>query len=96
MLARTSAVQHSTGASRLTLASPVARPTRSGPSSRQSVIHFSLTRALIGQVQTERRPRVSEARWSADATSDFPEPVGVFRMTFWPSNSSRIASSCAG
>jgi hypothetical protein len=28
--------------------------------------------------------------------SDFPEPVGVFRMTFFPSNSSRIASSWAG
>ena len=26
----------------------------------------------------------------------FPEPVGVFRMTFFPSKSSRMASSCAG
>ena len=38
------------GASRLTVASPVDRPTFSGPNSRQSAIHFSLTSALIGQV----------------------------------------------
>ena len=50
MLARTSAVQQRTGASRLTVASPVERPTFSGPSSRHSAIHFSLTSALIGQV----------------------------------------------
>ena len=30
---------------------------------------------------------------SAEATSDFPEPVGVFRMTLCPSKSARIASS---
>ena len=28
--------------------------------------------------------------------SDFPDPVGVARMTFFPSNNSRIASSCSG
>jgi hypothetical protein len=50
MFARISAMQQSTGASRLTVASPVAKPTFSGPRSRQSAIHFSLTRALIGQV----------------------------------------------
>jgi hypothetical protein len=50
MLASTSAVQHKTGASRLTLASPVERPTFSGPSSRHSDIHFSLTSALMGEV----------------------------------------------
>ena len=50
MLASTSAVQQSTGASRLTVASPVERPTLSGPSSRHRAIHFSLTSALIGQV----------------------------------------------
>ena len=50
MFASTSAVQHRTGASRLTVASPVESPTFSGPSSRQRAIHFSLTSALIGQV----------------------------------------------
>ena len=50
MLASTSAVQHRLGASRFTDASPVERPTISGPKSRHSAIHFSLTSALIGQV----------------------------------------------
>ena len=50
MFARISAVQQSTGASRLTVASPVERPTFSGPNSRHSAIHFSLTSALIGHV----------------------------------------------
>ena len=50
ILARTSAVQQRIGASRLTVASPVDRPTWSGPNSRQRFIHFSLTSALIGQV----------------------------------------------
>ena len=50
MLASTSAVQQRIGASRLIEASPVERPTISGPNSRQSAIHFSLTSALIGQV----------------------------------------------
>ena len=50
MFASTSAVQQSTGASRLTVASPVESPTFSGPNSRHSAIHFSLTSALIGQV----------------------------------------------
>ena len=50
MLASTSAVQHSTGASRLTVASPVERPTLCGPSSRHNAIHFSLTSALMGEV----------------------------------------------
>ena len=33
---------------------------------------------------------------SAAATSDLPDPVGVFRMTFFSSNNSRMADSCAG
>ncbi len=50
MLPRISAVQQRIGASRLTDASPVDSPTLSGPKSRQSAIHFSLTSALMGQV----------------------------------------------
>ena len=50
MLARISAVQQRMGASRLTVASPVERPTFSGPNSRHRAIHFSLTSALMGQV----------------------------------------------
>jgi hypothetical protein len=50
MFARISAVQQRMGASRLTVASPVARPTWSGPNSRHSAIHFSLTSALMGHV----------------------------------------------
>ena len=41
-------------------------------------------------------PAASALKCSAEATSDLPEPVGVLRMTFLPSSSSRIASSCAG
>ena len=37
-----------TGPPRLTVASPVERPTFVGPSSRQSAIHFSLTSAFDG------------------------------------------------
>ena len=50
MLARISAVQQRMGASRFTEASPVLRPTLSGPNSRQSAMNFSFTSALIGQV----------------------------------------------
>ena len=35
-----------------------------------------------------RRGEAFTASWSAAATSDLPEPVGVFRMTFFSSNSS--------
>ena len=37
-----------------------------------------------------------DLKCSAVATNDFPEPVGVFRITFLSSNNSRIASSWAG
>ena len=94
--ARISAVQQRIGASRLTVASPVLSPTFSGPKSRQSAIHFSLTSALIGHVYTDRCPCASDLKWSAEATSDFPEPVGVLRMTLLSSKTSRIAASCAG
>ena len=50
MFARISAVQHTMGASWFTVASPVLRPTFSGPNSRQSESHFSFTSALMGQV----------------------------------------------
>ena len=50
MLASTSAVQQRMGAPWFTVASPVDRPTLSGPNSRQSASHFSFTSALIGQV----------------------------------------------
>jgi hypothetical protein len=43
-------VQQITGASRFTEASPVIRPTLSGPSSRHIEKNFSLTSALIGAV----------------------------------------------
>ena len=54
--AKTSAVQQMMGAERLTVASPVIIPTFSGPKSRQSAKNFSFTKALMGQVYTERRP----------------------------------------
>jgi len=50
MLARISAVQQRMGASRFTVASPVASPTRSGPKVRHRSIHFSFTSAFTGQV----------------------------------------------
>ncbi len=50
MLDRISAVQQRMGASRFTVASPVESPTLSGPNSLHKAIHFSLTRALMGQV----------------------------------------------
>ena len=50
MFARISAVQQRMGASRLTVASPVLRPTLSGPNSRQRARNFSFTNALMGQV----------------------------------------------
>jgi len=46
----TSAVQTSTGASRLIAASPVIIPTLRAPNASQSAKNFSLTSALIGQV----------------------------------------------
>ena len=48
--ASTSAVQQMIGASGLTLASPVAMPTRSAPNTSHSAKNFSLTSALIGAV----------------------------------------------
>ena len=50
MLASTSAVQQTTGASGLTLASPVSIPTRSGPNTVTAAKNFSDTNALIGAV----------------------------------------------
>ena len=50
MFERTSAVQQTTPASGLMLASPVRIPTFSGPSSSQSEKNFSLASALIGLV----------------------------------------------
>ena len=44
----------------------------------------------------ERLPWAMALKCSAVATSDLPEPVGVLRMTFFSSNSSRMADSCAG
>ena len=35
-------------------------------------------------------------KWAAMATRDFPDPVGVARMTLAPVASSMMASSCAG
>jgi hypothetical protein len=89
-------VQHRIGASRFTVASPVLRPTFFGPNSRHSASHFSFTSAFTGHVYTERLPCATDWKCSAVATSDFPDPVGVFRITLRPSNSSRIAFSCAG
>ena len=50
MFDRTSAVQQTTLASGLMLASPVRIPTFSGPRSLQSEKNFSLASALIGLV----------------------------------------------
>ncbi len=50
MLASTSAVQQTIGASALTAASPVSMPTLSAPNSAHSAKNFSLTSALIGAV----------------------------------------------
>ena len=44
----------------------------------------------------ERLPWAIALKCTAAATSDLPEPVGVFRMTFLSSNTSRMADSCAG
>jgi hypothetical protein len=49
-LASTSAVQQTTGAPALTLASPVAMPTFSGPRTSTRSKNFSDTSALIGAV----------------------------------------------
>ena len=50
MLASTSAVQHTIGASELTLASPVIMPTFSVPKISHRSKNFSETRALMGAV----------------------------------------------
>lgn len=50
MLASTSAVQHTIGASALTLASPVIIPTFSRPNMSHRSKNFSDTSALIGAV----------------------------------------------
>ena len=42
-----------------------------------------------------RSPRAMAAAWAAVATRDFPEPVGVARMTWLPPRISRMASSWA-
>jgi hypothetical protein len=96
MAARTSAVQHSTGAWRLMLASPVSMPTWAAPSWAHSSKNFSVTRALMGEVYTERRPRAKDRKCKASATNDFPEPVGVLRITWRPAKTSRMACSWAG
>jgi len=44
----------------------------------------------------ERRPRAMAWKCRAVATSDLPDPVGVFRTTFFSSNNSRMADSWAG
>ena len=89
-------MQQMIGASGFTDASPVIMPTLSEPNSRHSAKNFSLTNALIGAVYTLRLPAASAAKWAAAATSDLPEPVGVFKITWLPSTISKIASSCAG
>src|SRR5215475_5002449 len=96
MLASTSAVQHRIGASAFTAASPVIMPTLSDPNTSHSAKNFSLTRALIGAVYTERTPAASANQCAATATSDFPDPVGVASTTLLPVTSSSTASSCAG
>ena len=48
MLASTSVVQHTIGASRLMLASPVSMPTRSAPNSSHQAKNFSDTSAFTG------------------------------------------------
>ena len=95
-LAKISAVQQMMGASGLILASPVTIPTRSSPKSRRSEKNFSDTRALIGAVYTLRLLPAKATKWAAAATNDLPEPVGVFKMTWFPSSNSRMASSWAG
>ena len=50
-----------------------------------------ITRVVEGRPDSARRWAVGN--WYS---SDLPEPVGVLRMTFFSSNSSRMAFSCAG
>jgi len=94
--ARISVVAQMTGASALRAVSPVSSPTLSGPSWRQRSKNFSVTSALTGAVYQLRPPPVTDRAWAANATRDFPDPVGVARMTFEPESSSRIASSWCG
>ena len=89
-------VQQITGASAFTDESPVSRPTFSGPSCSHRSKNFSDTSAFTGAVYQERPPPATDRAWAASATSDFPDPVGVARMTFDPDSSSRIASSWCG
>ena len=68
------------------------------PSKRDPVLTLStvVDRPLInidGALYQLRWPRPRAMKCDASATSDFPEPVGVARITLWPANSSRIASS---
>jgi len=44
----------------------------------------------------ERLPRATAWKCTAAATSDLPDPVGVLRITFFSSNNSKMAASCAG
>ncbi len=89
-------MQQTIGASLFTAASPVMSPTHSGPNLAQRSKNFSLTRALIGLVYTVRLSAAMAKKCTPSATSDFPDPVGVLRITFLPEAISRSASSCAG
>src|SRR3546814_7903856 len=73
-----------TGASAFTEESPVRSPTFSGPSCSHRSKNFSDTRAFTGAVYHDRPPPATDLAWAASATSDFPDPVGVARMTFEP------------
>ena len=84
------------GASALTEPSPVIIPTFSAPNSWQSEKNFSDTRALIGAVYQHRLLLVRASKCAAVATKDFPDPVGVVKMTCCPPKNSSTASSWAG
>ncbi len=89
-------MQHTIGASRFTAASPVMSPTHSGPNLLHRSKNFSLTSALIGLVYTARLSSAIAKKCIPSATRDFPEPVGVFKITFLPAAISSSASSWAG
>src|SRR5260221_311454 len=77
MFDRISAVQQRIGASRFTVASPVLRPTLSGPNSRQSASHFSFTSALIGQVYTDRLLSVYSRKRPSKTSLPDRSPLGI-------------------
>ena len=92
-LARISAVQQMIGAPGLTLASPVIMPDALVPEGGDGVEELLADQRLDRRgVEGPPAAGAAVANSAPVATSDFPEPVGVERMTFAPETSSISAS----